>query len=561
MFSLIISALLFSNSLTLKHQSPLDSEQLLELKTKLSRNPDDSQTKKHLRKLDLELRKKYFRRIDFAKKGGYLLAGCVAALLVTIKTALLSRKKLPNPKMETGEIGGWSQAVTRACLSVVAIGIIFGGSGLLLARWQEGRFPKNLERHTKKTTSHPPEVVIDKPSFPTEKDIRQNWPRFRGPGGGGISAYTNIPSQWDGKENKGILWKTTVSLPGNNSPVVWKDRVFLSGADEKRREVYCFDANSGEILWQRAVEDLPGRSPEMPKVDEETGFAAPSCTVDDKRVCALFANGDLVCFDFSGEQLWIRGLGIPQNSYGHASSLLIHQGILLVLFDQKNDGGKQSKILAFDVRSGDIVWQKPRPVSDSWASPIVIDVGETQQLVTCGNPWVIAYNPIDGSEVWRAECLSGDVAPSPIFAGGRVFVVRPSTKLIAISPDGKGDVTESKILWTAEDGIPDIPSPVSDGQLIFLLTSGGLLTCYDVNDGNKIWEKELETMFNSSPTLVGDRIYLLSDYGVMFIIHAGREFKELNRAKLGEECYASPAFLTGRIYIRSKKHLFAIGGD
>jgi len=162
-------------------------------------------------------------------------------------------------------------------------------------------------------------------------------------------------------------------------------------------------------------------------------------------------------------------------------------------------------------------------------------------------------------ELWRANCLSGDVAPSPIYANGLVFAIEAYTKLVAIRPDGQGDVTETHIDWINEDGGPDICSPVSNGEQIFLLATEGLLSCYKVSDGTRLWEHDIQEYFIASPSLVGENLYLLDEKGVMYIAEAGLEYKELARCELGEECHASPAFADGRIYIRGVENLYCIG--
>jgi len=218
----------------------------------------------------------------------------------------------------------------------------------------------------------------------------------------------------------------------------------------------------------------------------------------------------------------------------------------------------KSKLIALDVLSGEIAWQTNRPVAASWTTPIVINVKGRDQLITAGDPWLIAYDPAAGAEIWRANCLGADIAPSPIYAGGLVFAVEPHSHLVAVRPDGKGDVTETHIAWTFEENIPEICSPVSNGQLIFLLATNGTLTCLSVADGKKLWEKSLETYFQASPSLVGDRLYLLSETGSMFIVEAAAEFKEIARREVGEPCFASPAFADGRIYIRGTENLYCI---
>ena len=392
------------------------------------------------------------------------------------------------------------------------------------------------------------------------EQISENWPGFRGPGGLGISAYTNVPADWNGKTGDGILWKTRVPLPGNSSPVIWGDRIFLSGGDPNELQVFCFDAVSGRLLWTGDVKRAPLKSDEEPfEVMEDTGFAAPTVVTDGRRVYAIFATGDIGCFDFDGKRIWTRSLGIPDSSYGYASSLAMYRNLVLIQFDQGGPDDGISRLIALDGVTGQTVWETKRPVPNSWSSPIVTKVGNQFQLITCGDPWVIAYDPAKGTELWRAKCLYGDIAPSPVYANGLVFAIEPYSKLVAVRPDGRGDVTETHIAWSLDEGAPDICSPVSNGELIFLLATEGLLSCYKVEDGTKLWEQDLRENFLASPSLVGDKLYLLAEEGVMFIVQAGAEYKELTRCELGEDCHASPAFADGRIYIRGLENLYCIG--
>jgi outer membrane protein assembly factor BamB len=555
-FSLIVCALLLVNYFHGKLSDPLNSRKLADLKTALVQEPKNDSVKEQIRALDLELRKQYFRQRRFSRIGSYLLPGGIVVFLVGLKSAAAYRKKLPMPQAKD-EQGQEARAAMMSRWSVAVLGLVVVGTAMALAiiseRGSTGKFLRAVEQI--KATA------MGKVHYPSQEEINKNWPRFRGPGGLGISAYTNVPSSWNGKTGEGILWKTPVPLPGENSPVVWGNRVFLTGATENKREVYCFDADSGELLWQKVVENVPGSSLETPKVSEDTGFAAPTAVTDGQRVYAIFANGDVICFDFDGNRVWAKSLGLPENIYGHASSLAMYQNLLLVLFDQGGVEDGLSRLIALDALSGRTVWETQRPVPNSWASPIVINTGKREEVITCGNPWVIAYNPAIGKELWRTKCLSGDIAPSPIYANGLVFAANEYAYLAAIRPDGEGDVTETHIVWKAEDGLPNICSPLSNNELVFLLASYGILTCYNAQDGSVVWEQDLRASFKSSPSLVGDKVYLMSEEGVMFIIAAGREYKELGRAELGEKAHTSPAFMDGRIYIRGKENLYCIGNN
>ena len=401
-------------------------------------------------------------------------------------------------------------------------------------------------------------VAHSQESGPALSQIERNWPRFRGPGGRGTSFYSNIPASWNGKTGEGIRWRAAIQLPGMNSPVVWGNRVFLTGADRQRCQVYCFDANSGELIWQRAVENVPFSKPASDDISEDTGFAASTAATDGRRVYAIFANGDVACFDFSGKQIWARSVGPLNNMYGHASSLIVHHNLLLIQLDQARAEDKLSKLMALDVTSGKTAWEMRRPVPDSWATPIVINTGHREEIITCANPWIIAYAPATGEELWRAECLGGDVAPSPVYANGLVYAINTYELLVAIHPGGRGNVTEANIVWTAEGVMPDICSPVTNGYLLFVLETEGIITCYDAANGAKVWEKDMAKTFIASPGLAADNVYLMAEDGTMIIIKADRQFREVRRCGLGEKSVASPAFQNGRIYIRGKEHLYCI---
>ncbi|MBN1443657.1 MAG: PQQ-binding-like beta-propeller repeat protein, partial [Planctomycetes bacterium] len=248
-----------------------------------------------------------------------------------------------------------------------------------------------------------------------------------------------------------------------------------------------------------------------------------------------------------------------ENHYGHASSLAMEEKLVFLQLDQATRDDGKSRVVAIDALTGTTVWEARREVDASWASPIVAPAPSGPQLILSATPWAIAYEPASGAEIWRAKCLEGEVAPSPIYSAGKVYVVHSDAVLSAIKPDGKGDVTETHIAWTAEDNLPNTASPVSSGELLFLLETQGWVTCYDASDGSKQWEHEIESNFYSSPSLAGDRLLVIDQKGVSYLLHAGRELKELGSSKLGEGVISSPAFSAGRIFIRGQKHLFAIG--
>jgi len=294
----------------------------------------------------------------------------------------------------------------------------------------------------------------------------------------------------------------------------------------------------------------------MPEVSDMAGYAASTPVTDGQHVCAIFPNGFVVCLDRNGKRLWSRSLGLPDNTYGHASSLVGLDGRVIVQCDQGTEDDGRSYITALDIRSGRPVWRQRRETAGSWATPLAIG---HRELVTCAQPWVISYDPATGREPWRAACISGEVAPSPIYAGGLVFTVSDRSSLTAIRPGGSGDVTTSHVVWTATSGLPDTCSPVSDGKLVFLLTSTGLLTCLQAADGAPVWEKQIDAEFRASPSLAGDKLYLVAQSGETFVVAVDRQFRLCGRSPLGEPVSASPAFAPHRIYLRGERNLFCIG--
>lgn len=331
--------------------------------------------------------------------------------------------------------------------------------------------------------------------------------------------------------------------------------------------VYCFDAKTGQLLWQKPVETATGKASPPPKVNADCGYAPLTMVTDGQGVFAIFPNGDVAAFTCDGKPLWTRCVGPLTNSYGYATSLEMYQNFLLIQLDQGLAGKAGSAVLALDASTGKTVWEARRSVPQSWASPILVRTDKGDQFITAARPWVIAYDPATGTELWRAGALdSENVAPSPVYANNVVYVANASAKLSAIRVDGKDDVTETGILWQNDEVMmPDIASPLTDGSKVWLMTTEGRLTCCDAKNGKKLYEKEFEASnpdtpatFRSSPAMAADHVYVTEESGITHVLSAA-DGKEIAKAKVGEKVFASLAFQDGRIYIRGDRHLFAIG--
>jgi outer membrane protein assembly factor BamB len=408
--------------------------------------------------------------------------------------------------------------------------------------------------------------------------LDKHWPGFRGPDGQGVLATGSAPVTWNESTSQGIVWKSRVPLSGASSPVVCGDLVFLTGADAASRKVYCFDAGTGVLVWQRSVST---GSPVQEHGFDDSTFAGPSVAMDGKRVYAVFGNGDLACFDYEGNQVWAVGLGLPENGYGHCSSPVLCDDLLIVELDQNREwdmvaGGwaYHSEVLAVNTGTGGVVWEKSgtdRLVQSAWTTPIVIDVGGSKQIVTCAtsnaasppDPNVVSFDPATGNTIWSVAYPGSDLTASLSFVDG-VVVIAGGYVAAAYQPNGTGDVTTSHLAWTYSGAMPDVPSPVGANGLVYLLQGLGTVTCLNAGDGTERWTQNIGTSgtsFYASLAVVGDQVYAVRRDGVTTVFKDnGGAYQELGTGSLQDTDFAaSPAFAHGRIYLRGKEYLYCLG--
>lgn len=556
-FSLVMLVLLVVNHFQGKTADPVDNQDLVQLKAALAKAPGDEQLKKQVRALDLDLRRRHFRHVTLGDYGAWMLLAGTVVFLISYKPAT-HRKRLPKPPKRSA--GEYAREIAQTRWAIAGLAVVVSGLAWLWSLKATTGLNAGAGELASDTKARPPSAPAPL-RFPTAEELRQNWPRFRGADGGGVAGGSNAPVRWDVKTGAGIAWKAAAPAPGFNSPIVWGDRLFLSGGDARQREVLCFDAKSGQMLWRQPVVAAapPGGAGQATEVPETTGYAAATMATDGERVYAFFANGDLAALKFDGGMVWSKSFAPLKNTYGHAASLALwHERLILQLDQGESEEGK-SKLYALDGRTGQIVWQQPRKVGSSWATPIVIEAAGKAQVITLAVPWVIAYAATDGTELWRVDCLNGEITPSPVFAGGLVLVASPSEKLLAIRPDGQGDVTKTHVAWTTEENVPDVTSPVSNGDLVFTVTTAGLLTSYDAKDGKKLWEHDFDTECHASPSLAGNRLYVFSQKGTAVVVEAERKYKELFRTDMGDEFHASPAFVQDRMFLRGVSNVWCVG--
>jgi len=348
-----------------------------------------------------------------------------------------------------------------------------------------------------------------------------------------------------------IVWKKDVPRKGYNSPVINGNRIFFSGADVQARELYCYDLSTGEQLWTLTAANIPGSPSQMPKTTEDTGLAASSVATNGTQVCAIFATGDIVCADMEGKQLWAKNLGVPDNHYGYASSLLIFGNLVIVQYDNQGN----PRVMALDIATGAERWSKSRTEKVTWSSPIIATVGNTRQLVLMGNPAITGYNPNNGEQLWKVECMSGEVGASACSSNGIIFGASEYAKLVAING------ADGSVLWESSDYLPEVSSPVATKNNVYIATSYGVLAAFDAQTGELRKEHDLSTEFYSSPIIAEGKLYLFSNNGKMHIFSANNDLTPINAFETGEKTFASPAFTDGKIIVRTEKSIYCVAAN
>jgi len=592
-FAILICAMVIVNYLQINKVDPVNTEVINSLVERLNDNPNDIQLREQIREMDLLVRKAFFTNQWEVRTGAYLLLFSLIVMIIALQIMRIGKKSLPLVDEEYSQniiryqknarrwvgIGGSALVVVTLILAFIThkdLGTRFTDAAqiakaetelanevtpdaVVVEKPKEIETKKSVETTVEETSKPKPveKVVEAKKNSAGKKYTGQypsqammsNFPSFRGPGGNGITYHKNIPTEWDGASGKNIKWKVSIPLHAYNSPVIWGNKLFLSGADANQKQVYCYDRNSGKLLWTADVKDVSG-SAAAPEVTPDTGHAASSVSTDGTSVFAIFSNGDIIALDMNGKPVWSKNLGVPDNHYGHSSSLVVFEDKLIVQYDHKKAG----KIMALSTQTGDELWSTARKVKVSWASPVVVKNGDRAEVILAADPCVASYDAQTGEELWKLDCITGEVGPSVAYANGIVFALNEYASLVAIKTGANPEV-----LWEAYDYLSDVPSPVATDKYLFVVTSYGLVACYDALSGELYWEHEFDNGFYASPILVDDKIYLLDRAGNMHIFKADKEFVSVATSNLGEKTDSTPAFADGHIYIRAGKNLYCIG--
>lgn len=353
-------------------------------------------------------------------------------------------------------------------------------------------------------------------------------------------------------------------IPGKgwSSPVIADDRIWLTTATKEGHSlrVVCVDCNSGKLLYDREV--LSVATP--PKLHETNSFASPTPVLDGERLYVHFGTMGTACLDSrTGDARWKNTELTINNDVGPGGSPLLHSNLLLLSYD----GLDVQYVVALNGDTGKIAWKtdrnRPRSQLKAFVTPLVIAVDGADQAIMPGPGFVIAYDPSTGKELWSVRDPGYSVVPRPVYGNGLLYVATGfmNSELWAIRPSGaRGDVTESAVMWKFSKSVPTRSSPLLVGDLLYLVSDAGILTCLNAKNGTVLWRNRLGGNFSASPTYADGKIYLCSEEGKTFLIAADRTYRALAVNTLPGRFMASPAMLGRALYLRTDTHLYRVEG-
>ena len=570
-FMLVFVVMMGISYYQMQQVSPLQSKVMQTLKELNETSGDNETLQQQVRELDLLSRKAYFVKEGQLKLGLFILLAMAGVLVASLNLYYRGVKSLPDKQLDpvdewmnksrTRKYITWASVGSAvAVLALVALQHVNLGNLMKKEAKTENEIVDNTKPDEEPLRATVDSLQTDSTTLLASTDSVQTQEKtdslpipkitsnaFRGNNSLGISSARGIATTWDLKSKKNILWQSSIPKHGYNSPVINGRNIFLTGADQQARELYCFDVYTGELKWKVVADKIPGSPSSMPKVNADTGLAASTVATNGRQVCAIFATGDVICADMEGKRLWAKNLGVPDNHYGYASSLLMYGNELIIQY-QNNSG---AKILALNVANGNQIWSKSGNDKISWSSPIIATLGGKSALVVMGNPAIAAYNPNNGERLWRVDCLSGEVGSSPAAADGVVYGASEYAKCVAI------DGATGKTLWEASDYLPECSSLCATKSLVFCATSYGMVCAYDAKTGQVVKEHDLTTPFYSSPVVADGKVYLFSNTGKVYIFSSSN-FNLIKSFDTGEKTFATPAFTDGMMIVRSDKSLYCV---
>jgi outer membrane protein assembly factor BamB len=399
--------------------------------------------------------------------------------------------------------------------------------------------------------------------------LSADWPQFRGPTGQGICDESGLPVRWSSQDN--IAWKVKLPGAGASSPVTLGKRVFITcysgyGTDAKqpgkqedlRRHLLCLDRAGGTILWSKAFEPV---LPEHRYAGEGAyqGYAASTPITDGERLYVFFGKSGVFCFDLDGKQLWHALVGKGINGWGSGASPMLYKDLLVV-----NASVEAGALLALDKASGREVWRAPK-VGAAWGTPALVTTpAKSQELALSMRGRVAGFDPDTGKELWSAAGHKGYVVPSVVAHDGVVYAVGGGGTSLAVKSGGRGDVTNTHVLWRTGKG-SNASSPIyHDGTLYWASESGGVLHFQDAATGKAVQQRLGPAVGRiwASPILADGKLYFVSQFKGTYVVTARPKFELLAHNVFDDDSGRSNASLAasgGQLFLRNDQYLYCIG--
>ena len=387
----------------------------------------------------------------------------------------------------------------------------------------------------------------------------EHWPQFRGPSGDGKAIEAKLPSEVTEKD---VAWKVEIEGKGWSSPVVWGNQVWLTSATEDGTEmsVICVDQDSGDILFNRVLveNDQPAFCHPM------NSYASPTPVIEEGRVYVHFGSYLTACLDTKTfETIWERRDLECDHHRGPASSPILFDGKLFVAYD----GFDVQYVVAFDKVTGRTVWRRDRDIEygtdngdlkKAYGTASVIHVDKQPLVIYPSAIATIAYDPATGATVWKVYHGGMNASARPIYQDGLVFIINGMGAMVAVRPDGKGDVSATHIGWSAERAIAKKSSPLVIEGLLYMNSDDGIVTCRSAKTGDLVWQERIGGKYAASPIYADGRIYCFGMAGEVVVFRPGKEFDLVSKTKIGDGFMASPAVVNNSLILRSRTSLFCI---
>jgi outer membrane protein assembly factor BamB len=393
-----------------------------------------------------------------------------------------------------------------------------------------------------------------------------DWTEFRGPTGQGLAGDAALPIQWGPEKN--VAWKQAIPGKGWSSPVVADGKIYLTTAapsegghdGDLSLRALCLDGDSGKILWSKEV--FLEQKGKAPGIHSKNSHASPTALVHGDRLFVHFGHMGTACLDLDGKVIWKNTDLKYQPVHGNGGTpILVGDSLIFSC-----DGQDQRFLAALSVKDGSLLWKTKRSVDAvkgfSFHTPLLIAVEGKEQVVSAGSGMVAGYDPQSGDEIWKVRYNGYSVIPRPVYGAGLVFVATgyDSPKLLAIRPEGKGDVTDTHVAWIMNKNAPHTPSPLLVGDELYTVSDGGVATCVDAKTGEEHWHERLGGNFSASPVAAGGSIYFQSEEGVGTVVKAGKKFDRVAKNDLKERTLASYAAIGDDWLIRTEENLYRIKG-